>query len=522
MLIRDEEGIPVPIQDGALQLEEARRYQLILGSPDVPAAAWLGERPLPWNDALPGFPLQVGYWAGSTTLRVRREGQEQKLRVEVLPRAEKLSEAEWLALLTDLEQWLPGLSVGLEGGHLGNVAHAGTRVPTLASALLPLVPALLDAVKALIRSPRERSVGYRGTVRMHAVQRADGEVIRWLSCHPEARLALDRWYTAQVGGLDPHLPQQLSRDTLDHPANRYIAWLLRRVARVLSELGDVLQRYARRPGLSPEIKAWCEARAASALLHTEALEGLRRRSFLRELRPSPPTDAALLIIQDDPLYARVHALARRFLSPRFQLPADKDALGAPIKPSYTLYELWTFLATQRALATALPEYRWSWDKEAAPTLLAGLGGGTGCTAIHPKRSRLRLWFNLTFSGWLAHGESDRYSISKERRPDLVITWESEEGEKTWLFLDAKYRVQPGALADSFSSLHLYRDSLRWETYGGQARGGLLLVPKMASGGEEWFSQKFRERFGIGALCLTPGEEIPKTLAQWVLDTLAWK
>ncbi|WP_438029803.1 hypothetical protein [Sorangium sp. So ce233] len=40
-----------------------------------------------------------------------------------------------------------------------------------------------------------------------------------------------------------------------------------------------------------------------------------RRTFLGSLTPMPATKAALLAVQDDPAYARAHALARPFLSP---------------------------------------------------------------------------------------------------------------------------------------------------------------------------------------------------------------
>ncbi|XXU41802.1 nuclease domain-containing protein [Sorangium sp. So ce1000] len=119
-------------------------------------------------------------------------------------------------------------------------------------------------------------------------------------------------------------------------------------------------------------------------------------------------------------------------------------------------------------------------------------------------------------GYLARGTSDRYSISGERRPDIAISFDPPGGPRSWICLDAKCRVRREALADSFTSLHIYRDALRWETFGGLCRGGLLLVPAVESACQPWFADDFRERFGIGAWRLTPGEPPDLDLAKLIL------
>ncbi|WP_437615452.1 nuclease domain-containing protein [Sorangium sp. So ce834] len=150
-------------------------------------------------------------------------------------------------------------------------------------------------------------------------------------------------------------------------------------------------------------------------------------------------------------------------------------------------------------------------------LLTGCGAGAAFTARHPEDgARLELRYNMTFRGYLARRTSLRYSISRERRPDIVISFESPDRPRSWICLDAKYRVRRDALADSFTSLHIYRDALRWETFGGPCRGGLLLVPAIEPECQPWFDDEFRERFGIGAWRLTPGEPPDLALAKLIL------
>ncbi|HRI72076.1 MAG TPA: nuclease domain-containing protein, partial [Polyangium sp.] len=250
---------------------------------------------------------------------------------------------------------------------------------------------------------------------------------------------------------------------------------------------------------------WCRARAHVAALSSDELSRLLRQTFFSRLSPLPATEAALLAVQDDPAYARAYALARPFLSPRFQLRESIDETEAPVRPSFELYELWTFLAVQQSFAKVLDGWKWNWHPTAGNELLAGIGNGSFFDARRDDGAKLAIHYNLTFRGYLAKGSSDRYSISGERRPDIVISFEAPNQRASWVCLDAKYRVRRDALGESFASLHIYRDSLRWEHFGGSCRGGLLLVPAIVPECEPWFAEDYRMRFGVGAFRLTPGE-----------------
>ncbi|WP_437603074.1 DUF2357 domain-containing protein [Sorangium sp. So ce590] len=515
--VRDAAGADERVVDGVLHLEEARTYHVNAPPGAGAPRAWLGPRELPWSEERGSFTLDVGQWVGSASLRVAHGAQETVVAVEVAPRREKLSEGAWLALLADLEAWSPGLAIGLEGGGVGTVQTEGTTATVLAAALLPLVPALVRAVRAIAAAPRELATATREDVPLRAVRRADRETLHWLARHPAAACAVDPWLAARAGQLDPYVPQDTTHETIDHPVNRYIAWLVGRVARVLGDLGGALGRAAGNPRLQPDTAQWCRARARAAAGAADELSATLRRTFLGSLTPTPATEAALLAVQDDPVYARAHALARPFLSPRFRLRESLDGGEAPVRPSFELYELWALLAVQRALAEALDGWTWTWRQAPASELLAGFGAGAAFTARRAEDgARVVIRYNMTFPGYLARGTSDRYSVSGERRPDIVISFEPPGGPRSWICLDAKYRVRREALADAFVSLHIYRDALRWETFGGTCRGGLLLAPAVDPECQPWFAAEFRERFGIGAWRLTPGEPPDLALARHIL------
>ncbi|MDC0681419.1 DUF2357 domain-containing protein [Sorangium atrum] len=515
--VRDADGLDQHIVDGVLHLEEARTYHVDAPPGAGAPRAWLGPLELPWSQERGSFTLEVGHWVGSAVLKVAHDAQETEVAVQVAPRDEKLSDGAWLALLADLEAWSPGLAIGLEGGGVGAVQSEGTTATVLAIALLPLIPALVRAIRAIAAAPRELAASTREDVPLRAVRRADRETLHWLARHPAAARAVDPWLAARAGQQDPYVPQDVTHETIDHPVNRYVAWLVGRVARVLGDLSVVLGDAAVKRRLQPDTAQWCRAQARAAAGAADELSTTLRRTFLGSLTPMPATEAALLAVQDDPVYARAHALARPFLSPRFRLRESLSGSEAPVRPSFELYELWTLLAVQRALAGILDGWTWTWKQGRENDLLAGFGTGAAFTARHPKDgARIDIRYNVTFPGYLARGASDRYSISGERRPDIVISFDPPGGPRSWICLDAKYRVRRDALADSFTSLHIYRDALRWETFGGPCRAGLLLVPAIESACQPWFAGDFRERFGIGAWRLTPGEPPDLDLAKLIL------
>jgi hypothetical protein len=238
---------------------------------------------------------------------------------------------------------------------------------------------------------------------------------------------------------------------------------------------------------------------------------------------------ALLSVVDDPVYGRFQRLARRFLSPRLAPDwdpghPDRDC-PAPVRPSFELYELWTFLELQRLLAARLPGVAWSGVGLEHVRSLTGSGAGARWVGRWPGRGTLTVRFNQTFRGYLSRGGAGGegpYSISGERRPDLVVTWDPDPDNQAsapaWVCLDAKYRVTREHLGDAFASAHIYRDALRWEAYGGRCRGAVLVAPAMVEDCAPWFSPTFRQREGVGVIRLTPGRA-ESVVAEWMVEAV---
>jgi hypothetical protein len=499
-----EEISPNLAKDGTVEwvLEEDTTYRLSVGSDDFTSAC-LDELPLRILGR--GVELYIGRWASaSRTLRLEVDAQVLERRVRVIPRSAKLDETAWSRMLDDLDRWLPGIVVGFSGGTAGGLDQRGVASASFtAAALLPLVPELVASLRSIVAKPREWPLEHVEHVPLRGVRRADASALAWLSRHDGAARAVDAWKSLERPGPEPQLPSPVTVGSLDHPVNRYVVNTVAKARRTLEGLVERLSKVARRKGLEADHQAWCRARADLTKAAVDELRDQVERSALRRLVPGPLTEAAQLVLQDDPTYARFHQLVRPFLSPLHSMDATDE--HAPARPSYELYELWTFLALVRGLARMRADAKETWHHKQTKDFSGGMGMGSW-VELSGADERLEVWFNRTFRSFTKTKPESCHSISRQRRPDIVVGRVGPDGRRSWLVLDAKYRVSRQHLAQAFESVHIYRDSLRWPELGGRCASGWLLVPAMTDEAEAWFSEEFRQRHGCGCLRLRPGVE----------------
>jgi len=519
-LVDQSGSYPLVEDNGVFTLEETRHYLVTLAGAGASDVAHIDARPLVQVPG--GWALPVGSWTSSKPLSISITRGGDALAgglARVIPRAEKLPETLWATMMSELEMWMPSIGVGLEGGRAGAVGTRGVPAPLLAEALAPLVEPLILAVQPLLVRPRRRVAALLETVSLREARKADRDAVRWASRHPQWASALNPNRDEAIPTREPHLPQQRTEERLDHPVNCYLAWLLARVIRILratsTRLGTVFTGED-----DDESAAWRAARAERLARCAALVERVVERSFLRDLQPSPPTEAALLVIMNDPACARAHRLGHPFLSPLFQLDGETQSPGAASRPTFELYELWCLLAVQRQLAATLPDWTWKHRGLGALLRLEGTGAGAAFIGRSPSWDEIMVEFNPTFESWFVRRDALRFSISSERRPDLVVTWKRQNGSAAWLVLDAKWRAGRQNLGKAFESVHIYRDALRDETAGGRCRAALLVAPTASRDCTEWFGPAFRETNGCGIWELRPGSEGQPELGRWIAKTLS--
>lgn len=514
MRIVDERGNDAQVEDGAFVLEEARTWRVTFSDGATVRACSLGPVPLARGDD-GAFVLTVGHAVGAAELTVETEETTHRQRIELRPRAQKLDVESWCALVDDLNAWLPGIILGLSEASQGSVAREGTPAGLLAAAVAPLVPALVRSVEAVVRAPRTVEYARDEQRRMHTVRRASADTLRWLGRHPSV-MVFARSEASAVATSDPWVSARVIDVSLDHPANRAVRWYAGQVARHLRPIAAALRRAG--SGRFDTTKIWCEAKARVLDEAANSLDRAVTRSFLSQIPAEPPGPSALLALADDPVYARVLRLARRILGARFSPHAQDDALPAPVRASFDLYELWCLLALRRALDAVLGEDAWTHPKHRRDDLFGHELHGLTLRRAAPG-GEIEIGYNLTFHSHLVAPENDRVALTGERRPDLVVLWRPTEGAPTWVVLDAKYRVSKQALNESFAALHVYRDGLWWRSRGGRPRAGLLFVPEVSAECAPWATPAFRDTFGLGLWKLRPGSTPDAELGGWLLGVL---
>ena len=505
-ILRHSFPVPVWASEGQdLVVEEDRRYAIHWAGPSTATAARRDEVALSARTD-GGFDLAFGSSVGRSAVAFEVDGVWRSAPLVVRSRSEKLSDGLWSKMVEEIEEWLAGATLGAESVGHGGVGTIGVGSTFLAAALLPLVPPFLSALKAVLEQPRHRERELVLDEPLRRIQRADRSVVTWIGRHAEIAPWLDPWKGLGLRGPGPRIPFGRTEPSLDHPANRYVAWLAGRAAARLHYVAVLLTNVAS-TAADADGRAWANARATACGAAGNGIERLLSRSAFASLHPSPPADAALQVVLDDPAYARVHSLGRRLASPRFRI--EDDSLPALVRPSYGIYEIWCLQAVFRGLRSALPGWSWRDHDLGAVLRFSGTGAGAGFDGTGPDgRGKVRIEFNATFPGWFNRGAAHRYSVSSERRPDIVITARGPRGRVAWVALDAKYRAGRQNLGDAFESAHIYRDALRDEDHGGRAVAALLLAPTRSADAGEWFDAAFREAQDVGIWELRPGTDLP--------------
>lgn len=499
-----------------LRIEENSRYTVIFADRANPSPVHFGGVALVPDDS-GCLSIRSGHWVGNVELRVGDGAEGFVVPVRVEPRKEKLPDDLWVAMLQDLEAWLPGVTTGLEGGRSGQVGQDGVSVPLIAEALLPLVPLFVRAVKVLLESPRQLDVSVLQDVPLRKMRRVDRETLKWVSRHPEIHAYLDPWKSLELKGEPPVLPLRKTIDVYDHPVNRYVSWLVCRVSKVLGETAAQLEKSCT-GDLMEESLFWRHARGNQLRDGAEQIHALWKGSFLSDISKEPLSEAALQVVFDDPVYSRVHKFGRLFLNPLFRLDPDVSKPQAAVRPSFSIYEIWCFFSVGQQLKTILPD--WKWKTQGIGNILGSSGTGAGAfhRAVNDDGSRLDVLFNPTFSSYFSRKGKSRWSTSGQRRPDIVVSFKPKSGEGKWVSLDAKYRVGQKNLEDAFASVHIYRDALRYEGHGGECQASVLLAPSCSEDAKDWFEPFFRETFSEGVWELKPGQD-GAGLGEWLIGLL---
>ena len=201
-----------------------------------------------------------------------------------------------------------------------------------------------------------------------------------------------------------------------------------------------------------------------------------------------------------------------------------DFLNVPIAKTYELYELWVLLKIIRA---SIKIFNLN-DVDVTKLFIYNQQSDTiniAASSVNIKlTSNILLCFQKTYEEyWLSKPVGSPGSFSRKMIPDMSLEInEGEEGMRTIIVLDAKYRVDQ-QLNDAVSTLHTYRDAIVQEILSDNStiqsvKSAYLVTPHIPSaevyeGNNSWknyivpsllFHPVYRKNFHFGALTLYPG------------------
>ena len=236
-----------------------------------------------------------------------------------------------------------------------------------------------------------------------------------------------------TGLIDPTLRVELASTivTRDHPATRYIAFLVGRLRRTLTSTAGVFEAVGngRFDGLLADEGTKARASHLSKLMRAAVIEiqEVERSGLLAEVTPAAPSETTLQAITGHPHYARAHTLIRRLLDPGLHISTDnthQDAILSALRPTYDLFELFVLHRLKLALIALLGR-GWTFEEKVTKPskLLAHDGTITRRWIASSEASdvKVELAYQPTFRSHGRNVETEGLrSLSGERRPDFTI------------------------------------------------------------------------------------------------------
>lgn len=342
-------------------------------------------------------------------------------------------------------------------------------------------PAFLAAVETIARAPHRFLVADRRLVPLSRIRRLDPASLRdrhvWAIAagHPLGEETMDSL----------QLNSQSSALTFDTPANQALLLLLKRFQAAVMKLEDAAKEL-RLGTPQEEQKLRLNRRVTELAVLEKRSNELLFTSFFREVSVARASATGLTQISAQPLYSRAYRLGHQALTTAIKGTSGSDQLHVP--PSWGVYETWCFLKVVEIVA----------EVAGNPPVLRQHGALSADRAVQidcSEKGTIQLLLQATFPSVSAKGTSLARSLSRERRPDVVLVQIDSSWTKA-LVLDAKWRSGRDNTLDAMASVHIYHDALR---VGKELLTPCLLLLPGQPQVKEIEQDAFIDAYGVGAI-----------------------
>ena len=442
------------------------------------------------HEAFDAWRWQPGFYAGKVIAELV-DGSGKVVATyhfDVAPDQCKLGEVSFAAMLDELLAFDTRLLLGNEYAQLEVGREGRTSDPHLQYARLKRYgPELLSAFAEVLRKPLTRLHRERTLRPAHQLRRVDRQTLRRALQDPAATALLYNLEQANASGEVLHFDVPSVFEDLDNPANQALAVVLgdtlrrsRQVIAGLQKLIDQERDTGARSALAPRLGRRIEFLEG---LHS-ALRRIQRKEPFCSLRQPRINAAGLNAISAHPAYARAYRYGWYLLRPGIDGSSEGERLC--ISPTWEIYERWCYLQLVVKMKSIYPGLQWSYRWPGSRVDVVRCEGRSSDTQVD-------VWLQVRCPAFDRPANHCFSSISGERRPDIVVTVKSPAG-RSFIVMDAKYRVDREWVLQGMESAHLYRDCLRWD--GHKPDLSLLLVPR-GGGAPLLETMNYRKDNGVG-------------------------
>ena len=448
--------------------EESQTY--LIGMPGEGYSLFADDAPLAMDVHRRHWIWSPGFFSGEVLLEL--EDQYGRVvahyRADVSAAEHKSGRQQFLEYIQEIVEYAPELVSGVEpsqhalGGRAGGQSSVWIRYARLKCFIEPF----MDSLRHVCDTPMQWNSYRRELLPAHLTRKVDVQTLSQLVANPELFSALQNRQKLKDNSkpIDDRLDVPFYQTTLDHPATRLIAQQLRDVIRLISWM---INEFSTMSILTSETETDIAARIPRRLAYLQVLKKqlvkISRRRPFSEVSDKDAGIAGINAIAGNPTYTRAYRLGIRLLRDGISEIQHDERQYVPT--TWQIYESWCFVSLAKALEQLLPSFHW--------IKRGGVSSAGLFSEGYRGDERLRLYTQLVCPSLERENKLGYYSISQERRPDLVLEYSDRERVR-FICLDSKYTASKSGLLSSMTSAHVYRDAVKRSGMGPEY--SVLLAP----------------------------------------------
>ncbi|MBU1357656.1 MAG: restriction endonuclease-like protein [Gammaproteobacteria bacterium] len=426
------------------------------------------------------------FYAGRVSVHAVYNGLGQVCWFDVSPSASKSGDEHFGEMVERIRAFDQALLRGLSSATMAfgrDGQHGLFANDVLLTRIRSHGPAFLEALASLSASPHSAL----------SSERRPMPLVRMKSFHPTT--LQDRRLVALIAGIGSarekldtiQLYSRESQPTVDTPVNRALLALAKRFRATVAQLREsveALQLGGPKEDQLPRV----ERRLAVLVELEDGVSKIIRADPFRRIARAETSATGLAQIAAHPRYSRPYRLGAHAMMTGVEGDEAPDDLH--VNHAWGIYETWCYVEVLRALEDVLGIHL---APIKFPAVTAQLAFGA---LLHDGRS-VEALFQAEFPSGARRTAADglAWSVSRERRPDVVLILSDGAGTSTLIF-DAKWRSGRQNVLDAMQSAHIYRDSLRLGAT--RIAGCMLLLP--AETECNWLeAQDFFREHHVGAI-----------------------